>query len=41
MLAPWMRDELGGTAHDLLQALKDHCDPRGVMNPGGTLGLKG
>jgi len=41
MLAPWMRDELGGTAHGLLQALKDYCDPRGVMNPGGTLGLKG
>ena len=40
MMGPWMRAELGDTAHDLLLAIKDYLDPRGIMNPGGTLGLK-
>ncbi|MBP7603488.1 MAG: FAD-binding oxidoreductase [Spirochaetes bacterium] len=40
MMGPWMRAELGDTAHDLILAIKDYLDPRGIMNPGGTLGLK-
>jgi len=40
MMGPWMRSELGDTAHDLVLAIKDYLDPRGIMNPGGILGLK-
>ncbi len=39
-LAPWMEEQLGKTGLDLMQAVKNHLDPRGIMNPGGTLGLK-
>jgi len=39
-LAPWMPDEIGGTAMGLMQATKDYLDPKGIMNPGGTLGLR-
>ncbi len=40
VMGPWMHSELGDTAIGLVQAVKDYCDPRGIMNPGGTLGLK-
>ncbi len=40
LMAPWMRRELGTTGLGLVQAIKDYCDPKGIMNPGGTLGLK-
>jgi alkyldihydroxyacetonephosphate synthase len=36
--APWMRAEVGGFGLELLRALKERCDPAGVMNPG-VLGL--
>ncbi|GMT46300.1 MAG: oxidoreductase [bacterium] len=39
-LAPWMEQEMGKTAMGLLQAVKDYLDPKGIMNPGNTLGLK-
>ena len=39
-LAPWMKKELGEKSIDLMQAIKDHLDPNGIMNPGNTLGLK-
>ena len=39
LLAPWMPREVGQEGLDLLRAIKRHLDPRGVMNPGGTLGL--
>ena len=39
-LAPWMKQEMGKTAMGLLQAIKDHLDPKGIMNPGNTLGLR-
>ena len=39
-LAPWMEDEMGKTAMGLMQASKDYLDPGGIMNPGGTLGLR-
>jgi alkyldihydroxyacetonephosphate synthase len=39
-LAPWMEQELGTSTMELMQAIKDHLDPNGIMNPGNTLGLK-
>jgi len=39
-LAPWMMDEMGKENMALLQAVKNHLDPKGIMNPDGTLGLK-
>lgn len=38
-LAPWMADQLGPENLGLMQAIKNHLDPKGIMNPGGTLGL--
>ncbi len=40
VLAPWMEKEMGKTAMGLLQATKDYLDPKGIMNPGNTLGLR-
>jgi len=37
--APWLAAQLGEPAMALLRALKQHFDPNGIMNPGGTLGL--
>ncbi len=39
MMAPWMERHLGRVQMDVLRALKRHFDPKGIMNPGGTLGL--
>ncbi|MBN2637830.1 MAG: FAD-binding oxidoreductase [Bacteroidales bacterium] len=39
-LAPWMENEMGSTAMGLMQAVKDHLDPKGILNPGNTLGLR-
>ena len=39
-LAPWMEKELGKNSMQLLQSIKNHLDPNGIMNPGNTLGLK-
>ncbi|MBN2614772.1 MAG: FAD-binding oxidoreductase [Bacteroidales bacterium] len=39
-LAPWMEEEIGSTAIGLMQAVKDHLDPKGILNPGNTLGLR-
>ena len=39
LLAPWIEDHLGGVQMAVLRALKAHFDPRGIMNPGGLLGL--
>jgi alkyldihydroxyacetonephosphate synthase len=39
-LAPWMNTHLGKESFALMQAIKNHCDPNGIMNPGGTLGFK-
>jgi len=40
MLGPWMEKELGRESLLMMQAIKNHLDPNGIMNPGGTLGLK-
>lgn len=37
--APWLEEQIGKPAMDLLRALKAHFDPAGILNPGGTLGL--
>jgi alkyldihydroxyacetonephosphate synthase len=39
LMAPWMEAHLGQEQMAVLRALKRHFDPRGIMNPGGTLGL--
>ncbi|OFX20023.1 MAG: alkylglycerone-phosphate synthase, partial [Bacteroidetes bacterium GWA2_31_9b] len=39
-MAPWMEKELGSESMKLMQAIKNHLDPNGIMNPGNTLGLK-
>ncbi len=38
-LAPWMEEEIGKTGMGMMQAVKDFLDPKGIMNPGNTLGL--
>jgi alkyldihydroxyacetonephosphate synthase len=35
--APWMAAEVGELGLGVLQALKDRCDPAGIMNPGKLL----
>jgi alkyldihydroxyacetonephosphate synthase len=35
--APWMATEVGELGLGALRALKDRCDPAGIMNPGKLL----
>jgi alkyldihydroxyacetonephosphate synthase len=35
--APWLEREVGPFGVDLLRALKERCDPAGIMNPGKLL----
>ena len=37
--APWLEEQIGTPSMDVIRALKNHFDPRGILNPGGTLGL--
>jgi alkyldihydroxyacetonephosphate synthase len=37
--APWLEGEMGSLEYSTFKALKKHFDPKGIMNPGGTLGL--
>ncbi len=37
--APWLEDQIGKPAMDVIRVLRDHFDPQHLMNPGGTLGL--
>jgi alkyldihydroxyacetonephosphate synthase len=37
--APWLEGQIGSAQMDVIRALKNHFDPRNVLNPGGTLGL--
>ncbi|MCG6908701.1 MAG: FAD-binding oxidoreductase [Deltaproteobacteria bacterium] len=39
MIGPWMTKHLGDQQMNVLRAVKNHFDPHGIMNPGGTLGL--
>ena len=35
--APWLAAEIGDLGVELLRAVKERCDPAGVMNPGKLL----
>ena len=35
--APWMEAEVGELGVGVLRALKERCDPAGIMNPGKLL----
>ena len=37
--SPWLKEMAGEPYMQMLKALKDHFDPKNIMNPGGTLGL--
>ena len=37
--SPWLEEQIGAESMGVIRALKDHFDPRGILNPGGTLGL--
>jgi alkyldihydroxyacetonephosphate synthase len=37
--APWLEEQIGKPQMDVIRVLKQHFDPRNIMNPGGTLGL--
>jgi len=37
--APWLEENIGTPALDVIRALKQHFDPENILNPGGTLGL--
>lgn len=39
MFAPWLKGFLGKNEFEVIKALKNHFDPDGIMNPGGTLGF--
>ncbi len=36
--APWLEAEIGRLGLELLRAVKERCDPAGIMNPGVLLG---
>jgi alkyldihydroxyacetonephosphate synthase len=38
-LAPWLPAQVGDEHIAILRGLKQYFDPKGIMNPGGTLGL--
>lgn len=37
--APWLEENIGKPAMDVLRSIRDHFDPHHILNPGGTLGL--
>jgi alkyldihydroxyacetonephosphate synthase len=37
--SPWLEEQIGAECMGVIRVLKNHFDPRGVLNPGGTLGL--
>jgi alkyldihydroxyacetonephosphate synthase len=37
--APWLEGDVGPEAIALFRALKRHFDPKGILNPGGTIAL--
>ena len=39
LFAPWLEGYMGDVQYGILRTLKQHFDPNGIMNPGGTLGF--
>ena len=39
MFAPWLEGSIGHNEYEVFRTLKEHFDPDGIMNPGGTLGF--
>ncbi len=39
MTAPWLEGQIGKNQIEVYRALKKHFDPKGIMNPGGTIAL--
>lgn len=39
MISPWIEKHLGKEQMNVLRTLKNHFDPKNIMNPGGQLGL--
>ena len=39
MTAPWLEGDIGSEAMKVIRLLKQHFDPKGIMNPGGTLAI--
>ncbi len=39
MFGPWLESNLGENEYDIIRNLKHYFDPKGILNPGGTLGL--
>lgn len=39
MFAPYLEGQIGTNQMKIFKVLKDHFDPKNVMNPGGTIGL--
>lgn len=39
MFAPWLEGSIGHNEYQVFRKLKEHFDPDGIMNPGGTLGF--
>ncbi|PKL25048.1 MAG: FAD-binding oxidoreductase [Spirochaetae bacterium HGW-Spirochaetae-3] len=37
--APWLEGDVGHESMSVFRALKRHFDPKGIMNPGGTIAL--
>ncbi|MBL8967434.1 MAG: FAD-binding oxidoreductase [Spirochaetaceae bacterium] len=37
--APWLEGDVGPEAIALFRAIRKHLDPKGIMNPGGTIAL--
>ncbi|HPH97648.1 MAG TPA: FAD-binding oxidoreductase [Anaerolineaceae bacterium] len=37
--APWLEQQIGAPAMDVIRTLRSHFDPNQIMNPGGTLGM--
>jgi len=40
VMAPWMKKTVSEEVINAMQAVKNHFDPNGIMNPGGMLGLE-
>lgn len=39
MFGPWLEGQMGKLEYSTFKTLKNHFDPKNIMNPGGTLGL--